>query len=843
MLNVSMNQGWELHEEPLNVLPRDLALVKRESEGWYPCSLPVDVRMPLIRERRIKDPVKSDYALESEWIEKRSWWFRKEFTVTPELMESDIIELFIERLDSHADIFVNDFYAGSHESVHYPFIYNVKDFLHEGTNIIYVRVTTGLEAVTDAELAEINYAVCTEYDNGGKYRGDKRRAFVRRPAYTIGWDWNPKIVTCGITGKAELTGYTSTAIREVHLTTISADAAKAIVHATVNIENLDIIGSKDCSISIKLIKDGKNVCEIDEDDVLLTSGYNYYEKDLTIDSPELWWPHGYGEQPMYDVSVTVTAENHTETYRPFKYAIRTLRLLTDRISGTSGRRFTFVVNGTPIFAKGGDWVPADSIYARVTDEKVDALLQEGLNANFNFLRIWGGGVFETDHFYNRCDEYGILIWHDFMFACTTYPDHQEWFRQIVTKELDYQTKRLRNHACIAVFCGSNEDHWLFNSIDTPKWNIQITHNKQYGLYVQNVISREIVKNNCPEIPYWNCSPYGGKLPNSEDVGDMHIWRDQFMSSKMDERLDVFSYDRVHSKFVTEYGYVGPCCRKSIEEYLDVPEGSSIQRFGRPWEMHLNVFEKGTIAAGIDRFYRDYSSDMSLDDYILYGGMVQSFVYQYSLEAIRFQLDCSGAIFWMYNDAWGEAGWTIIDYYLRRKPSYYGVKRAFEPRKLILRKEGNQIILHGANDLGAAVDTDARCGFVSFDGSIENMVKIHVHIDPYSRASLATIPAPDYDPAKGMFAVIPDDPAISPAVLYELENRKLDYQKGTVTVRSCVQEGNNIKVTVSSNSYIHGVYVKEDYKCSDNYFDLLPGVEKTIIVENPNGNQIHFDSVR
>ncbi len=841
MYQMNLNDGWQLHEAPLFFTADHQGEVKAYTDGWMQCSLPADVRMPLIEKGLIKDPVRSDYCLESEWVEQRSWWFRKTFEVKEEILENDIVELVLERLDTRSDIFVNDTFIGTHCDVHFPFIKDIKHLLKAGANEIYVRISTGLEEITDEQLSELNWAVCTEYDNGGKYRGDKRRSFVRRPQYTVGWDWGPRVVTCGITGSATLRGYRKIAIREVSVVTEAIRPA-AELSVNVNIENLDIIGSTSCDLHIEISLDGNVCAKTTEKEVLLTSGYNYISSVLTVENPQLWWPAGYGRQPLYTVRIYAECGKIHEAWPEFQYGIRTVSLDTSVIEGEN-RRFTFVVNDTPIFAKGGDWIPNDSIYARTTDEKVQALLDEAIEANFNCIRIWGGGLYETEYFYAACDRLGILLWHDFMFACSTYPDHQEWFRNLAFREMDYQTKRLRNHACIGLFCGTNENHWLFNKTDTPKWNIEITRNRQYGLYIPNVLAKEAVHKNCPNIPYWNSSPYGGKLPNDDTVGDVHRWRDAFMSSKMEERVDILAYDNIKSKFVSEYGYVGPCCLESIKEYLDLPEDASVVRSGRPWEMHLNVFEKETVYAGIEKHYVDHADCLSIEDYILYGGMVHSSVLGYSLEAIRFKDFCSGGIFWMYNDTWGEVGWTIIDYYLRRKPSFYGVKRALAHQKISIRCIDGQVILQGCNDGMEPLDFQAEYGYISFDGKERHTRSLSFHLDPHTRTYLSEEALPDYDYKKGSIMVIPDTPEIDPVMLILHENRHLDYAPSAVSVLSSSEEEGQTVLTVTSEGYVHGVYVKGNYKCSDNYFDLLPGQTKTIRVENGAHDKLEFGQVR
>lgn len=826
MKEILLNASWLLHEAPLDWEADWLSSVQAFEGGWMPCSLPADIHLPLIEAGIIKEPTKADYWLDCGWTEKRSWWFKKTFHLD-EIPDGEIVELVLEGLDTEAAVFLNGCLTGRHHSVHYPFVREVKELLKAGENELVVRLTSGLEKVDDEQLSELNWAVCIESANGGIYRGDARRAFVRRPQYTVGWDWGPKVVTCGITGDVKLRSLSRIAVRDVSVVTekIGETAQLAV---EVNVEDLSLIGTKSCGLTIQLLEGETVRAETNLKDVLLTSGPNYIKAKLTVDHPKLWWPAGYGEQPLYTVRVSAECEGWTERYPDFRIGIRTIVLDTSVLEGED-HRFQLAVNDLPIFCKGGDWIPNDSIYARVPEEKYRVLIDEAAEANFNMIRVWGGGLYERDCFYEMCDKKGILIWQDFMFACATYPDHHEWFRGLIREELDYQTKRLRNYACLALFCGTNECHWIFNEIDNPRWKIKMKYNYQFGLSLPNVLAKEAIRKNCPSIPYWNSSPYGGKLPNADTVGDVHRWHDAFMSKKLEERLDIASFDDVRSKFVSEYGYVGPCCLATTREYLGLADGEEVVREGPVWQMHLNVFERGNTDAGIRKHYLDHPEQLGIEDYLLYGGMVQGTALGYSLEALRFKEQCYGAIFWMYNDAWGESGWTIIDYYLRRKISYYAVKRALAHKKLTVRRCGGEFVIQGINDTAEPVTIPVEYGYLSFDGTVRELKKAELTLEPHSRAYLIREALPERDYRKGSIAVIPRAEGMDAVLLRTDDLRNLEFETAPVQVEKAEQRGTSYCVTVSSGQYAHGVYIAGDYRCSDNYFDLLPGERKTVEV--------------
>ena len=295
-----------------------------------------------------------------------------------------------------------------------------------------------------------------------------------------------------------------------------------------------------------------------------------------------------------------------------------------------------------------------------------------------------------------------MIWHDFMFACAPYPDHLDGFRTEVMREADYQTKRLQRHASIVLWCGSNENIWGFRDW----WNGQT----KAGAQIQNYILPDIVRRNCPEIPYWNSSPYGGDAPNSNEVGNHHHWGEAMMNPDMEKRITPEEYDKCSAKFVTEFGYVGACSKDTTISYLDE---ASFDLNSEVWQHHTNTFEKDTVVAGIRKHYTD-PEKLKIDEYLRYSALCQGIMLGYALDSLRYRANCDGSLFWMFNDCWGEIGWTIVDYYLRRKPSWYFVRRAFAPIRLILRSDGNQINLVVSNDTQKTMSIPLEVGYISLD---------------------------------------------------------------------------------------------------------------------------------
>jgi beta-mannosidase len=839
MLQIRLNEDWQMTGEPLYRQASDYAQVRNKQQDWLHTHLPCDVHMPLIEHGVITEPLLADQCFSSEWTEKRSWWFKKSFHLTEEQLASEQIILTFESLDVEADIWLNDVHLAHHRSAFYPFSQDIKAQAHLGLNQLFVRVTSGLELFSEQDLALIHETkIIYENDQVGQ-RGDNRRGMVRKAQYSFGFDWGPRVATCGIMGDVYIDCIQSFQVRNVYVKTIALmPDAGAQLSFQIEMENLHPFQTLETELELELLYDTKQVAII-RTAQCLRSGLNYIKLQLDVEDAKLWWPNGMGEQPLYVVQVSAQTKSHRVKYPPFSYGIRTLRLNMDKLPPASGERsFAFEINGVSMFSKGGNWIPADSIYARVTEEKVDTLLKEAKEANFNMLRVWGGGVYERDVFYEKCNAYGILIWQDFMFACAKYPDNLAWFRDEVEKEVDYQTRRLRNHCSLALWCGNNENHWGFEDW----WSHTEAVDFYGGAVIYNEIMPRIVERNCPEIPYWNSSPYGGELPNGSESGDRHHWHDCMMSEEMEKRITPEEYDKVTAKFVSEYGYVGPSRKSSIERYH---YGQPLDRTSKVWQLHNNTFEKDTVLAGINKHYMD-SQSLEMDDYLLYAGLCQGLMLGYSLEAIRSKPFCSGALIWMYNDCWGEVGWTIIDYYLTRKISYYFVKRALSPVKLTLRQEEGMIRLFAINETSETIKEVLEYGRYRYDGTDKSAQTVEVTLHPQSRHVVLEWGPNEGDSTEFLHYVKPlgDSSKLQAETLRTAPFRKQHIREAQLTLSDLRIEEQFIQFTVTSDVYAHAVHfgLADHLRLSDEYFDLLPGEKRKITLWIPTGETVEPHSI-
>lgn len=826
-MKINLNEDWHLRYEELECGRQDVEVIVIKNDGWLKTDLPCDIREPLIKCGIIKDPLEGMNCFESEWIENKSWWFKKTFFINEELLSDDVIELCFESMDYGAEVFLNGNHIGQQLSSFYPFIKDIKDKLKLGENRLLIRLTTGLETVDEEQMTRY---VMTSEEERRPGRGDKRKGFLRKPQYSFGWDWNPKVSTCGIVKDVWLESHKTAAIRRVY-TFVKELEPQVRLGIEVEFENFHAFTTQETDITVSFSYEG-SIHNITKTDILLTSGINIIDMDIVIPDAQLWWPNGMGGQPLYSVDVNALVNGHAILYPSFHFGIRTVEMDMSKLD-IGERLFAFKINGIKTFCKGANWIPADSIYSRVTDQKYETLILEAKNANFNMLRIWGGGLYERDIFYESCDKNGIMLWHDFMFACSEYPDDQEWFYNEVGKELDYQTRKLSNHSSIVLWCGNNEIHWAFDEW-WPKSGC-------FGSKIYNFAAPAAVRKNCRYIPYWNSSPYGGLHPNGSDTGDRHHWHDCMMNEDMMKRIVPEEYDKVSAKFVSEYGYVGPNKRSTVEKYLG---GSTFDINSDIWQHHNNTFEKDTVLAGIKYHYID-PEGLDIDSYLLYAGLCQGVMYSYSLEAFRYKKDCSGGLFWMYNDCWGETGWTIIDYYLTRKISYYFVKRALAPQKFILKEQNGSINVVGCNDNHEGSNVDVEYGYVWFDGCIRETKRGVIQLEANSRKVVMSFDQGVQDPKKGVhFVKAVASPEIPLATLRTCPFRELEILKTEILVERNECVNGNVNILVSSNNYAHAVHfnLQDKLKLSDDYFDLLPGEKKEITIFNV-PDDFEIDSIK
>ena len=509
------------------------------------------------------------------------------------------------------------------------------------------------------------------------FNGDSARLAVRKAQYHWGWDWGPVLMCAGIWKPIRLEVYAARIADMSHELVLSDDHRTAFIKVKTKVEGFHQ-RSLETRVIVKL--DGKDVA-VEGADITSEGSAS---TTLKLKDPELWWPAGYGEQKLYTLTASLLsdgAEVHQETR---KIGIRTVELIQQPDS--SGKSFYFRINGVDIFCGGSCWIPADSFVTNVSRERYRAWIELMVPANQKMIRVWGGGIYEHDDFYDACDEMGILVWQDFMFGCGNYPCYPE-ILQSIQAEASAQLKRLRHHPCLAIFAGNNEDYQVQESV--PLTYDYADKNEDNWLktdfparYIYESLLPKTMLAECPSVPYHPGSPWGdGKISSDPTVGDMHQWN---VWHGTQEKYQIF--DSLGGRFNSEFGMEAFPHLATIKSFVEKEEDLYPQS---------HVIDFHNKAGGHERRIATYLVEnvrtaTSLKDFIHLTQLIQCEALMFGYRGWRKQWGegrhCGGALVWQLNDCWPVTSWAIVDYYLRRKPAYYAMARVLAPIAVGVRRQ-------------------------------------------------------------------------------------------------------------------------------------------------------------
>ena len=771
-------------------------------DGWIKAKVPGVVHLDLLENGLIPDPFYGLNEDEVRWIEEMEWWYRREFDLPEDIVNMDAVEIHFMGLDTFATIWLNGVKVGETDNMFIPWVFDVKKLVKPGRNVLVVKFAPPTKTLEEIEAKK------------GKMRAAfyPPRVYGRKAQYSFGWDWGPRLPTSGIWRSVKLIAYNTARLGHIAALPLSVSEESADVQVEAEIYAVKEISAKvTFELSYGEERYEKSV------QLRLEPGCNEIRADIKVLRPKLWWPHGYGPQNLYQFKVRLEGEGELLDEKSTRIGIRSVELVQE--PDEEGKSFIFKVNGVPIFCKGANWIPADSFLPRVTKERYEALLNMAIEANMNMLRIWGGGIYEDDIFYDLCDEKGIMIWHDFMFACGEYPE-EGWFIENVKREVEEVVKRLRNHPSIVLWCGDNENEW---GAKGGWWGPR-----------GRILSHRIIPDICarldPTRPYWPSSPYGGDDPNSPHEGDRHSW------NVWSFWRDYKEYLNDTGRFISEFGFQGPPDMRTIEAFT-APEDRWPQ--SKVMEHHNKMVE------GTERLFRflaaHYRVTCEFGEFVHLAQVNQGEALKAGIEHWRRRkFRTSGCLIWQINDCWPVISWSLIDYYLRPKAAYYFVKRAFSPLLVSLAREGDGIAVYVVND-----ELEEKKGKLEFlvqsvDGEILHKEEMSIDIPANSSLrvidrSLSNLPISDTSTQYVLARLIVNDRVASENILFleEPKHLKLPRPNIRIEVEQVDSEGRKFLVRVRTDKYAKAVKLglKEgEAKYSDNYFDLTPNVVKEIIVE-------------
>ena len=642
-------------------IPAETAAPRKKLKNRIAAEVPGTVHTDLLNAGIIDNPYKERNEFNYGWIAECSWTYRTEFNCPADLNRNALIKLIFEGIDTVADIFLNHKLIGRTDNMFVRYEFNVDQVLNSEKNILELRFESPLAAAVKKE---------EKYGRLSPAK-DSFRVHLRKAQYSFGWDWGPSYPTAGIWRPVYLTAVDNAVIRSVQFAAEKLTRGKARVK--IGFE-ADLFTREQVKAEIYLNRE--NTSYHKEITVVKNKKHNV---SFEIENPALWWPNGSGEQNLYDLSIRLMGTSGNildETKR--KVGIRKIELeLKDKEKPV----FRFRVNNKVIYMKGMNWIPADSFLPRVNEKKYNELLTLAADANANMIRVWGGGIYEDDTFYEVCDKLGLLVWQDFMFACENYPEYDDFLKS-VTEEVSQNVERLRTHPSIALWCGNNENEWIWHrTLSGP-------YKEMPGYKIFHKIIPALMKSLDPVTPYWPTSPFGtDEDPNSQTSGNRHQW---------DIWSNWINYSHVQnddSLFVTEFGFQGPACTDTFNKILPAAK-RKIQSPG--FEYYNKQVE------GPERVIRFLAAHLPIrtewEDFIYLAQLNQGLALKRCLEHWRANRKVTnGSIIWQLNDCWPVTSWSLIDSSNIPKMAYYFVKDAFSDAVIHFSNSGSLLKIMVLNE--------------------------------------------------------------------------------------------------------------------------------------------------
>lgn len=810
--SMSLNGTWGLtYAEglPLND-PGYYTGAQLRGRRLLPARVPAPIHQVLMDAGWLDDPNLGLNSLKARWVEEQFWVYRHTFAA-PAAACKGTAWLVFDRMEFDAELWLNGETIGRHSSAHRPARFNVTGNLLAGDNLLVVKLSSGMHSAADKPVGEYWSHAIEQLT---------RRVFHRKPAYQCGWDWNPRLMNVGILGDVRLEWAEALRLDQVTVFAVpDADLSAATLHVRATVEG---VGSGPLDAVLRVAVPHAKAETYKK--VQIASGENRIELTLRIDKPQLWWPVGQGEQFRYDVDVTLEGGKQRETVRR-RTGVRRVEIDQSPHPDT-GRYCVLRINNRPIFCKGGNWVPADLMYSAVTPERYRKLVELAVEANFNLLRIWGGGIYADHALCEACDEMGVLIWHDFLFACSKYPGDDPTWTEEARREVTWGVRELAHHPSLVVWCGNNEiewGDWGWGYDTKPR-----TH-PHYSLFHHDIPKAVLEENSA--VVHWISSPWSPdyKHPNDPTVGDQHPWSVSILTPG---GVDFWQYRTFVDRFPNEGGVLGATSAATLRQFL--PENE--RYVGSPsWDHHDNPLAAtdstpggpGHAYATVEMWLGRDPFGMELDDYAFCSGLLHAEALQEYIHNYRRRMYSSAsAVFWMYNDSWPVThGWTIVDYYLRKKLSFHPVRRAFQPVTVIVADEGEQIVIYGVNDLPQAWSGELRYGLFLLAGGLPVDHKQNVTLAANASTPLAHMSRSEWDSlgiAKaGAFAVLQQGrERIAQHRLFVERFKDLKFAEPKIAMSR--KDGH---VAVSCDQFAWGVCLDVDGEApiADNCFDVLPGI--------------------
>lgn len=769
------------------------------TDRFLPATVPGTVHTDLFNNKIIPDPFYGDNEKNIQWIEDKDWIYQTSFKLSPDELSHENINLIFNGLDTYAKVWLNGNEILNADNMFRTWKSDVKKLLRPGKNELKIYFTSA--SATGKKLAStLPYTL-----------PEKERVFVRKAQYQFGWDWGPRFVTAGIWKPVVLEMWNQVKIENTKFSQKLTKDRAEISFLT------ELTATQAGTFTLNINKKKQKV--------ELKDGKNTIKTHYTIKNPKLWYPNGFGTPELYPISISLEKGKTKLDGKNLNIGLRTIELVQEQ--DKEGKSFYFKVNGIPVYAKGANVIPPHEFVPSTDKNLYKKWMSEAKFANMNMLRIWGGGIYADDEFYDEADKNGILIWQDFMFACAMYPG-DEHFINNVKKEVADQANRLQNHASLAIWCGNNENDEGWHNWG---WQKQLGYSKTDSAKIWN----DYVKTFRKAIPetldsvsaqkpiYWQSSPsngWGRDIAYKE--GDVHYWGVWWGMEPFEK------YREKTGRFVSEYGFQG---MPSISTIKTFTENLSFNDSGiKNHQKHATGYE--TIRTYMER---DYKVPEKFEDFTYISQLLQARGLKAAVEAHRQQKPYNmGTLYWQFNDVWPVTSWSSLDYYGTRKAAHYEARRLFRPVYFSVddnAKDTYRILLN--NDTHEKSEGNATIELVDIKGKILFQKSLAYTAEPMGNRSVLEIPKGEFLKFNSKATVLRirfGDRSKDAEYLYFFAKPKdLVLKKANLNIRRISDD----KIEISTDVLAKDIYLEDGMNnFSNNFFTLLPN-EKTIITsENP-----------
>ena len=793
---------------------------------WLDASVPGDVHTDLLKNGLIEDPFYRLNEHDLQWIDKTDWEYKTEFDLSQKDLNSHSLALEFQGIDTYSSIYLNDSLIGTTDNMFIGKTVDIKNFAKLGKNKLYIKLFSPINKgvkLHDSLGYDISSFNGNDLAEIGKVEGNKRvSVFTRKAPYHFGWDWGPRLVTSGIWQPINIKTWNYFNIEDLYIRQISLNENASLV-AEIELESYLEIDE----IISEIYVDNKKVST---DLVYINKGTNKIEIPFTIKDYELWWPNGMGNQNMYDVKVKLQSNNNFVTSSK-RVGLREINLVTSQDS--VGNNFYFEVNKKPVFMKGVNYIPQDIFLNRVSDDKYEELLESAVDANMNMIRVWGGGIYENEIFYNLCDEKGLLVWQDFMFACAMYPGDDDFLKS-VEQEAEYNVKRLRGHPSIALWCGNNEVRsawknwgWEKDVMENQSPEIASVISKAYDDVFHKILP-EVVNNLDTSTAYWPSSPGSTFSGGTESYtsGDAHYWGVWW------GKEDFESYNQKVPRFMSEFGFQSFPEFSSVDKYTNESDYSIYSEVMKSHQR--SSIGNSTIE---DYMLRHYNKPKSFKGYLYVSQILQAYGMSIGMESHRRNKGYSmGSLYWQLNDCWPVASWSSIDYFGKWKALHYSTKKAFQPVLINFLKTDSEIELHIISDLLESKEVDLNLKVLSFSGEVLYELNKSYLLQQNSTMKAESLSIDwlnkNFDPNSSLLvaSLFSEEIEISNNNYYLSEFKDIKLTKPLIEYE--IDELiNTFEVSLKSKNLVKNVFVDiaSSQNFSDNYFDMIPGKEYKISI--------------